>query len=64
MTDRTCFDCMYSRNWDIHDLGECYKWRYWSFVRANGVCRWHRYDEEDEGMSELEISELPCLHSL
>lgn len=55
---------MYSDEWDSSGLGECSRMRYIAFVYVNGVCRRHRYDEEDEGMSALEMSELDCINSL
>lgn len=53
MEERTCFDCMFSDEWDMHGNGMCYKHRYKSLIQENGVCRHHRYDEEDTGDPEL-----------
>lgn len=64
MTERNCFNCMYSDEWDSSGLGECRRMRYIAFVNDIGVCSRHRYDEKDEGMSALEMSELDCISSL
>ena len=55
---------MYSDEWDSSGLGECSRMRYIAFVRAEMMCKRHRFDEDDEGMTALEISEFDSLHDL
>lgn len=40
---------MYSDYWDSNGMGECYRMRYMSFVNEMGVCKLHRFDEDDTG---------------
>ena len=49
MEERNCFNCMYSDYWDSNGMGECYRMRYMAFVNEMGVCKLHRYDEDDTG---------------
>lgn len=64
MDERTCHNCMYSDNWDSSGLGECSRMRYIAFVIADMKCKRHRFDEEDKGMSALEIIEMDCISDL
>lgn len=40
---------MYSHEWDWDGNGMCYLNRYKALCKSIGVCRNHRYDEDDEG---------------
>lgn len=53
MTERNCFNCMYSDDWDNSHVGICYHSRFTAITRSVGVCLYHRYDNEDEGDKEL-----------
>lgn len=47
--ERNCYNCMYSHEWDWDGNGMCYLNRYKALCKSIGVCRHHRYDEDDKG---------------
>lgn len=64
MKERKCINCMYSDEWDSTGFGECQGICYIAFVRADMVCKRHRFNEEDEGITILEISAFDSLHDI
>lgn len=64
MKERKCLNCMYSDHWNSSGLGECSRMHYIAFVIANMKCKRHRFNEEDEGMSALELIEMDCIRDL
>lgn len=53
MKERNCLNCMYSDDWDNYNVGICYYNQFTAITRSVGVCRHHRYDEDDKGDKDL-----------
>lgn len=55
---------MFSDEWDWYGNGMCLFGRYKALCRSIGVCSRHRYDEDDEGMTEEERNALMTSQNL
>lgn len=42
---------MYSDDWDSSNIGICYHSKFTAITRSIGVCRHHRFDEDDKGFA-------------
>lgn len=53
MEERNCINCMYSDDWDNSNVGICCNNEFIAITHSMGVCRHHRFNEDDEGDKEL-----------
>lgn len=47
MEERICYNCIHSYDWDFDGCGLCLLNRYKVVVKSDHVCKYHRYDEDD-----------------
>lgn len=53
MNERKCGNCIYGTSFERYGIGICVRTNFVCRTWFHGVCRNHRYDDDDEGDTEL-----------
>lgn len=53
MNERKCGNCIYGTSFERYGIGICVRTDFFCRTWFHGVCRNHRYNDDDEGDTEL-----------